>query len=405
MNDVSRPEPPNLTNVAAKSNLRPFIALGVVVLAGVLGLVGYGALTANRESTDDALIEADVVPLAARVAGAVQRVLVVENQRVRRGDPAFVLDDADFRARVAQAQAELAVAEAQARAAQAEELLVTASATGDLHSAKAQVSSSQVDVQSADSRIDVARAALERAKADARKAEIDLVRANELRADNAGSQQQLDSAQSQAESARAALTQAEASLSAALDGKRGALSHVAEARGKLTASAPIDAHIAKAGAQAELSRAQVDAARASLELAKLQLSYTQIAASEDGVVSKLAVHPGQLAGANQPLAELVPSSTYIVANFKETQVGRMQAGDTAEVVIDAYPKRKFEAVVQSIAGGTGARFSLLPPDNASGNFVKVVQRVPVRLVWKAVPDVLLAAGLSADVTVEVRKAK
>jgi membrane fusion protein (multidrug efflux system) len=405
MNDVSRPEAPKLANVEAKSSLRPFIALAVVVLVGVLGLIGYGVLTADLESTDDALIEADVVPLAARVPGAVQRVLVVENQRVRRGDPSFVLDDVDFKVRVAQAQAELAVAEAQAKAARAEERVITASATGGLHSAKAQVSSSQVDVQSADSRIDVARAALERAKADARKAELDLGRANELRAGNAGSQQQLDGAQSLAESARAALTQAEASLGAALEGKRSAQSHVAEAQGKLTASTPIDAQIAKAGAQAELARAQVDAARAALELATLQLSYTQVTAPEDGVVSKLAVHPGQLVGASQPLAELVPRSTYLVANFKETQIGRMQPGDTAEVTIDAYPRRKFEAVVQSIAGGTGARFSLLPPDNASGNFVKVVQRVPVRLVWKRVPSVLLPAGLSADVTVKVRNAK
>jgi membrane fusion protein (multidrug efflux system) len=405
MNDVSRPEPPPLAHLEAKSSLRPFIALAAVVLLGVLGLIGYGVRTANLESTDDALIEADVVPLAPRVAGAVQRVLVVENQRVRSGDPTFVLDEADFKARVAQAQAELAVAEARAKAARAEELVITASATGGLHSAKAQVSSSQVDVQSADSRIDVARAALERAKSDARKAELDLARANELRAGNAGSQQQLDSAQSLAESARAALTQAEASLGAALEGKRSAQSHVAEAQGKLTASAPIDAQIERASAQAALARAQVDAARASLELATLQLSYTRVAAPEDGIVSKVAAHPGQLVGANQPLAELVPRSTYVVANFKETQIGRMQPGDTAEVAIDAYPRRKFEAVVESIAGGTGARFSLLPPDNASGNFVKVVQRVPVRLRWRHLPDVALPAGLSADVTVEVRKAK
>jgi len=145
----------------------------------------------------------------------------------------------------------------------------------------------------------------------------------------------------------------------------------------------------------------VAAAEAAVKLAELQLSYTRVPAPADGLVTQLTARVGALISPGQPLAQLVPTGTYLVANFKETQIDRMRAGNRAEVRIDAYPGRTFEATVESLAGGTGSRFSLLPPDNASGNFVKVVQRVPVRLGWKTLPDVPLKAGLSATVTVFV----
>ncbi len=164
------------------------------------------------------------------------------------------------------------------------------------------------------------------------------------------------------------------------------------------------ARYAAAVAQEKLSHARVKAAEAALGLARLQLSYTKIWAPEDGVISKLAVREGQLVAAGQPVAELVPVESYVVANFKETQVGTMRAGQPAEVQIDAFPGRTFEGKVESLSGGTGARFALIPPDNASGNFVKVVERVPVRVAWsKPLPaDVRLRAGLSAYVTVNTR---
>ena len=137
---------------------------------------------------------------------------------------------------------------------------------------------------------------------------------------------------------------------------------------------------------------------------RLQLSYTKIWAPEDGVISKLVAHEGQLVSPGQPVAELVPAATYVVANFKETQVGRMVPGQRAVVTIDAYPGLELEGTVESLSGGTGARFSLIPPDNASGNFVKVVERVPVRIAWAKPPPegVRLQAGLSAYVTVHER---
>jgi membrane fusion protein (multidrug efflux system) len=144
-------------------------------------------------------------------------------------------------------------------------------------------------------------------------------------------------------------------------------------------------------------------AESALALARLQLGYTKVVAVEDGLVTKLSVQAGQMIQIGQPLAELVPDRTYVVANFKETQIGRMRPGQTARIHIDAFPGVDLDGRVESLSGGTGARFSLLPPDNASGNFVKVVQRVPVRIAWNRRPDLPLQAGLSTDVTVYVRK--
>jgi membrane fusion protein (multidrug efflux system) len=161
--------------------------------------------------------------------------------------------------------------------------------------------------------------------------------------------------------------------------------------------------IAVAEANARLAHARQRSADASLVLAKLQLSYTRLYAQEDGQITRLTAREGQMVQPGQPLAALVPDRTYVVANFKETQVGQMKPGQLVEIEIDAYPGRKLEGKVESLAGGTGSRFSLLPPDNASGNFVKVVQRVPVRVAWVNPPaDLSLRPGLSADVTVHVK---
>jgi membrane fusion protein (multidrug efflux system) len=170
----------------------------------------------------------------------------------------------------------------------------------------------------------------------------------------------------------------------------------------LDQSSPIDAQIAAAHANADLAHARVQAAEAALELAKNQLAYTRVLAPADGMISKLSVHEGQLLQPGQSIAELVPSGTYVVANFKETQVGRIHEGQSVEVKIDAFSGKALHGKVESLSGGTGARFSLLPPDNASGNYVKVVQRVPVRIAWDPAPaDLPLRAGLSAEVTVKV----
>jgi membrane fusion protein (multidrug efflux system) len=377
--------------------------LGVVVLifGAVTGI--YMLATANQESTDDAQVEADIVPIAARVNGQIAKRLVEDNQRVKKGELVIQIDDADFAARVKQSEAELETARAQAAAADAQVQVVDASAKGGLQSARASYSGSSLGVANAVAQLAVAKAGLERAKAEARKGEMDLQRTKQLVAGNALPRERLDNAQVAYDASQAVLAQAQAQVAAAGEMQQVASTRVGEARGRLDQSTPIIAQIGAAKANADLAHARIRVAEAVLELARLQLSYTKVTAAEDGLVTKLSVQPGQMIQIGQPLAELVPDRTYIVANFKETQVGHMRPGQLARVRIDAFPGIVLDARVESLSGGTGARFSLLPPDNASGNFVKVVQRVPVRIAWNKRPDLPLQAGLSTEVTVYVRK--
>jgi membrane fusion protein (multidrug efflux system) len=401
--EAEAPEPATPANDERPAWMRrrpkPIHVLGALAVVAVAGYAIYQLVTAGQEETDDAQVEADVVPVGPRVPGQILRVAVVENQAVKKGDLVLELDAADYQARLAQAQAELATAQAQATSAEAQERIVGATATGGLASAEAAFSASSVAVSNADAQVEAAQAAVARAEADARKADLDLKRAQQLIAAHAVTQQMVDNAQAAADAAHAALSQARANLAAAQEARRAAVSRVAEAKGKLQQSSPVGAQIAAAHAAAELARAKVKSAEAAARLADLQLSYTRVTAPEDGTVSKLGAHDGQIVQAGQPVVELVPSRTYVIANFKETQIGGMKPGDRVKIKIDAYPGKTFHGKVESRSGGTGARFALIPPDNASGNFVKVVQRVPIRIAWTTSPDVPLAAGLSADVTV------
>ncbi len=382
---------------------RLFAIGGTALAAGAIIFGVHLVLTRGDEFTDDAQVEADVVPIAPRVAGAVVRVTAQENQLVKRGDLLFEIDPADYAARVRQAEAELATARAQAAAADAQAMVVEASARGGFAGARAAVSSSTSALAGADAQILASRATLDRAGAEARKASADLSRARQLRAGDAIPQAQLDAVQASADTADAGVAAARAQLAAAEEAKRTAQGRVGEAQGRLGQSTPVDAQIAAARASADLAHARVKGAEAALELARLQLSYTRVAAPNDGELSKLSVREGQLVGAAQPVAQLVPNQTYLVANFKETQIGGMRPGQRVDVEVDAYGGKKLEGRVESISGGTGARFSLLPPDNASGNFVKVVERVPVRIAWESPPrEIALRAGLSAGVTVHTR---
>jgi len=382
-----------------KNKRRPFVIVGIVVAVMLLGIGGYLLLTAGEEGTDDAAIAADMVPVGTRVAGQVVKVHVIENQLVHKGDVIAEIDPADYAARVQQAEADLASQEAQAAAADAQVAVTEAGSKGGLSSAKAALAGSTVSVGSAEAQLQAARASLMRAEADARKAALDLSRAKELKAANAVPQERVDNAQAANDSAVAALAQAKAQVAVAQQARQAAEEHVGEMRGRLNQSSPIAAQIAAARAQADLAHARVKSAQAQLELARLQLSYTAVKAPADGVASKLTVHEGQLVAVGSPVIELVPTETYIIANFKETQLDKMKPGQRADIKVDAYPGKKFEGKVESLSGGTGSSFSLLPADNASGNFVKVVQRVPVRIAWTRAPDVPMRAGLSVDVTV------
>jgi membrane fusion protein, multidrug efflux system len=334
-------EPAQAPPAAPGRSRRVAAVAGVVLLLAAASVVGVRAwLHRDEQSTDDAQVEADVVALAPRVSGPVAEVRVTDDAHVSAGQVLFRIDDADYQARVRQAEAELATA-------------------------RAQVISSQAQAAAA-------QAGLTRSQVEAEKAEIDLRRAEALRQGDAIAAQAYDSTRIQSQSAAAGEGATRAQYAAALAG-------------------------------VELARARVQAAQATLDLARLQLSYTVVRAPAAGTVSRLGARAGQLVQAGQNVGQLVPDQSYVLANFKETQTGAIRAGEEAEVTIDAYPGHTLRGKVEAVSGGTGARFSLLPPDNASGNFVKVVERVPVRIAWAAPPEGLpLRAGLSAYVTVHTR---
>jgi membrane fusion protein, multidrug efflux system len=391
------------TRPAKKNRARPYVILAVVAGLVLVAYFTYRALTAGHENTDDAQVGTDMVPIAARVGGTVTAVPVTDHQAVKLGDLLAQIDPADYENKVKLADAELAAAKAQAGAADAQMRVVEASSKGGLSTARAALLGTASSVAGADAQVAAAKAAVAHAQADADKAEADLKRAQSLRKDDAIPAAQVDSLLAIAAAQRAALAQAQAQLAAADEMKNTARSRIAEAQGRVEQSTPVAAQLAAAQANADLAHAHVASAETNLAQAKLNLSYTTILAPADGHTSRLAVHVGQFIAASQLITNVLPNTTYLVANFKETQVGQMRPGQSAQVALDAYPGRRFGAKVDSIAFGTGAQFSLLPPDNASGNFVKVVQRVPVKLTWTDLPaDVHVQAGVSADVTVATK---
>jgi membrane fusion protein (multidrug efflux system) len=378
---------------------RLYLILGAVVVVILIAWGAYALATSGKVTTDDAQVAADIVPVASRVPGQIIAVHVAENQLVHRGDLLAEIDPRDAQVKVAQAEGELETARAQAAESEAKVHVTDASARGGLTAAQAAVESSRESVGAQASTVNEARAGVQRAEANAQKAAADWARAKELGEKGDISRAQVDTARAANESAQADLSSARARLQTAANAQQLAEANVRQAQGRLAQSAPVEAQVSAAQATASLSRAKVRTAEAALEAAKLALSYTRITAPADGIASKLAVHTGSLVSAGQPILQLVPKATYVVANFKETQVRAMRPGQRVRIKIDAMGGEDFEGKVESISGGTGASFSMLPPDNASGNFVKVVQRVPVRISWNGPTADRVAAGSSAEVTV------
>ncbi|HEX8169027.1 MAG TPA: HlyD family secretion protein [Thermoanaerobaculia bacterium] len=385
--------------IAPKRAKRLYLILGIVVVAVLIAYGAFALATSGKESTDDAQVAADIVPVASRVAGQIIAVHVVENQAVRRGALIAEIDPRDAEVKLAQAQGELETARAQAAEAEAKMRITHASATGGYTAAAAAVESSRESVESQASAIGEAKAGVQRAEANAAKAAADWNRARGLGEKGDISRAQVDSARAANDAAQADLASARARLQTALNARQLAEANVKQAQGRLAQSAPVEAQVGAAQASASLARAHVRTAEAAVEAARLALSYTRITAPADGIASKLAVHAGSLVTIGQPLVQLVPRQTYVVANFKETQVRSMRPGQQVRIKVDALGGQEFDGRVESLSGGTGASFSMLPPDNASGNFVKVVQRVPVRISWNGPTADRVAAGSSAEVTV------
>jgi membrane fusion protein (multidrug efflux system) len=378
---------------------RIYLIIGGVVVVFLIGFLIYKFVMAGKESTDDAQVSADVVPVAARILGQISAVYVQENQLVHRGDVIADIDPRDAAVRVAQAQGDFETAQAQAASADARLQIARAMATGGLQMAQAGVRASRDQADTLASAVNAARAAVTRAEANAQKASNDWKRAQELGGKGDISRSQLDAARAAHESAQADVASARAQLQSAINNQQTGQANIQQAQGRLTQNAPVGAEVQAAQADAMLAHAHVATAQAALDSARLTMSYTKIVAPADGIASKLAVHPGALVAQGQPIIELVPPRTYVIANFKETQVAQMRPGQRATIRVDVLGSHDFEGKIESLSGGTGASFSLLPPDNASGNFVKVVQRVPVRISWNGPTSDRAAVGASADVTV------
>lgn len=379
---------------------RAYMILATVAMLVAAAWLAHRWWTRGQEKTDDAQVEADVVPISARVAGTLVTARVRDNQPVKAGDVLFEIDPASLEIEIARAEAELEAARAQEQTARAQVAVVRSTSTGNLTSARAAVTGASASARGANDTIRAAEAAVERASSELALAEAELARAQALIAKEAITRRELEQATQARDGARAALTAATAQLDAARDQKSLALARVAEAEGRVAQSAPVDQHVAAAESAAALAAARVKAATAALAKAKLDREHATITAPIAGVASKLAVHAGQAVNVGQTLLMIVPAETYVVANFKETQIARMRPGDRVDIELDAYDG-DYEGVVDTISPATGARFSLLPPDNATGNFVKVVQRVPVKITWRHPPQHALRPGLSAEVVVHV----
>jgi membrane fusion protein, multidrug efflux system len=394
------------------------IGIGVLVLALLGGALWY-FMTLGQVSTDDAQIDSHVSQIAARVGGTITKVAVDDNQLVDAGALLVQLDPSDYQIALDRARAELADAEAAAAAAQSTVPITSATATsgvttarGGVTQATSGVSAAEQDVAAARARLTTAQARLREAEANATKAAKDVERLRGLLAKDEVSQQQFDTTSAGAEAMRAAADSARSQVVEAQAGISVAESKLAQARaGEQQARAELQnaqtapQQIAATKARASAAEAHVLQARANLAQAELNVQYATVKAPIRGIVSKKGINVGQVVQAGQPLLAIVDvDNVWVTANYKETQLKNMRPGQRATVDVDAYGGREYKGKVDSVAAATGARFSLLPPENATGNFVKVVQRVPVKIVLDPGqdPEHLLRPGMSVTPTVYTR---
>jgi len=393
----------------------------VGMIAGVVLLLVAGAgvwfwATSGRESTDDAQVDARVTQIASRVAGTVAKVAIADNQLVEAGTVLIELDPRDYQVAVDKARAELADAEATALAAQSNVPITATTAASNVTTARGGIAQAQSGVTAADKEVEAARARLVTAQARLREAEANAARAARdverfrgLLAKDEISQQQFDTTAAGADALKAGVDSARSQIAEAEAGIRVAESKLAQSRaGEQQAQAELEtaqtgpSQIAATRARASSAEARVMQARANLAQADLNLEYTTVKAPARGIVSKKGVNAGQVVQAGQPLLALVQiDDVWVTANFKETQLKDMRPGQRATIDVDAFGGREFKGKVDSVAGATGSRFSLLPPENATGNFVKVVQRVPVKIVLEPGqdPEHRLRPGMSVTPTV------
>ena len=351
-----------------KFNPAPYI-LGVVAIVVIIFVIKKVTYSLHNEDTDNSQIECNINPIVPKVSGFVEEIRVKDNQFIHKGDTLIRIDDRDLQLKVKQAEVALANAEA------------------NVELSKASQSSTNANVSVASKDINPAQSAIDAAQVRVWQATQDYDRFKKLLDLGSGTQQQFDNAKAAKDIAEKQLEQAQKS--------------VATYQARLAASTT---NIDVSRNNLKVAQIQIEQKKEELDLAKLNLSYATIIAPCDGYVSKKNVQPGQLVSMGQNLFALVDESEiWVMANFKETQIEKMKIGQKVKIEVDAYPNKEFEGTIESLSAATGSKFALLPPDNATGNFVKVVQRIPVKIVIdkNQNKDFPLRAGMNVKAIVKV----
>lgn len=435
----------NSKTTSVKSRIPIYAVIVILLLATIAGLY-YWIYYRKYETTDDAFIESDIVQISPKVSAFVTKVHVKDNQLVKKGDLLVELDSRDLEAKLANAQAHQQVAQAQRGKTLANVNLTRKTSNADQNQARSNVETARVNVEQmrvasnakqnairqANTQVKTAQASLAQAEAQipaaessVRLAQADVNRYQELfnQGDIAEqrlqqavtalqiAQAQLNVARKQAEAEKSKVNEAKAKVTIAEDEYQNSLaqielskSQVNESSGRLQEASTAPQRIAVDESETTTAEAQIQQANTAVEQAQLELSYTKIYAPEDGFISRRNVQEGQLVQAGMNLMAISRPNVWVIANFKETQFELMHIGQQVEIKIDAYPNRVFYGKVDSFQMGTGSRFSVLPAENASGNYVKVVQRVPVKITFDEKPENvhLLVPGMSVQPKVRVR---
>lgn len=418
----------------------------IAILAGIGYAIDYWVHSWSYVSTDDAFITGNIVQLSPRVPGHVLRVYVDDNQLVKKGDLLVELDPSTYEASLHQAQGQLAAAEAQRTAAELGVNLTQTTSEANLNAAKAGVQSAQAGVTNAQAQVHLTRSQLSQAQAkldsakataaqvaasitaaqaQARLAEKNLARSNQLLQQGATTPQEHDiaveqvrtsnadlaAAQREEAAAQARVTEAQSGVTVSNDAVKQAEAQLAVAKAGVVQAEARQAganvttqQVGQSKAQVHVAKADIERLRAAVKQASLSLSYTKVYAAVDGRVTQKNVDPGDYFQAGQAMMALVEPDVWVVANFKETELSYIRPGQAVTVYVDAYPGQPLQGQVNSIQRGSGAAFSLLPPENATGNYVKVVQRVPVKIVFDspAHPGMVLGPGMSVVPEVHLR---
>jgi membrane fusion protein (multidrug efflux system) len=384
---------------------RRFIIIGVVAIL-VVGAVLFWWHSTFYEDTDDAQVNGHLIQISARIAGHVIKVNVDENQYVDAGTVLAEMDPKDFEVAVQQDEANLQSAEAAYEAARVNVPVININTGTNLRTAGVDVSTANAQVAQSEKQLEAAQAAVAQAQANNVKAQLDLERYTPLVEKDVISKQQFDAAVAAANGDKAALDQAQAQVLGSQDAVRIARDRVVQSQNSLKYAQTAPQQVAIQKARADQAAAQVEQARAELEQAKLNLSYTKVVAPVAGIVTRKSVEVGQNVSVGQNMMTLVSlDDIWITANFKETQLDSMRAGQKVAITVDAYGGRKYDGKITQIGGATGSVLSLFPPENATGNYVKVVQRIPVRIDLtdpKQNSDHLLRPGMSVEPKVRVK---